>query len=80
VAGSSVLAQLRQQDVVEVVEFRRWRGGRSGIGVGEPGMIGFTLPEIRRLLVRLVLRVVDAADDNNQARISHYKRRGYPLT
>jgi hypothetical protein len=56
-----------------------------------PGMIGFTLPEIRRLLTKLVLRVTDAADHvwswsyfrhrrQHQARLSHYKRRGYPLT
>ena len=54
-------------------------------------MIGFTLPEIRRLLTKLVLRVVDAADHvwawsrfrrrrQHQARLSHYNRRGYPLT
>lgn len=54
-------------------------------------MIGYTLPEIRRLLTRLVLRVTDAAEHvwawsrfrrrrQHQARLSHYKRRGYPLT
>ncbi len=54
-------------------------------------MIGFTLPEIRRLLTKLVLRVTDAADHiwswsrfrrrrQHQARLSHYERRGYPLT
>jgi hypothetical protein len=54
-------------------------------------MIGFTLPEIRRLLTKLILRVTDAADHiwawsrfrrrrRHQARLSHYKRRGYPLT
>ncbi|MGC7103201.1 hypothetical protein ACPZ19_51850, partial [Amycolatopsis lurida] len=64
---------------------------KRGIGVGEPGMIRFTLPEIRRLLTRLVLRVADAAEHvwawsrfrrrrQHQARLSHYKRRGYPLT
>ncbi|AIJ26591.1 transposase [Amycolatopsis methanolica 239] len=54
-------------------------------------MIDFTLPEIRRLLIKLVLRAVDTADHiwswshfrrrrQHQARLSHYKRRGYPLT
>lgn len=54
-------------------------------------MIGFTLPENRRLFTKLVLRVADAADHiwawsrwrrrrQHQARLSHYKRRGYPLT
>ena len=54
-------------------------------------MIGFTLPEIRRLLAKLVLRVADTAEHvwawsrrrrrrQHQARLSHYKRRGYPLT
>jgi hypothetical protein len=54
-------------------------------------MINFTLPEIRRLLIKLVLRVADAAEHTwswshwrrrrqHQARLSHYKRRGYPLT
>ncbi|MEV8607935.1 hypothetical protein AB0383_08330 [Amycolatopsis sp. NPDC051373] len=54
-------------------------------------MIAFTLPEIRRLLVKLVLRVIDATNHvwawsrfrrrrQHQARLSHYKRRGYPLT
>ncbi len=54
-------------------------------------MIGFTLPEIRRLLTKLVLRVTDTAHHvwtwsrwrrrrQHQARLSHYKRRGHPLT
>jgi len=50
-------------------------------------MIGFTLPEIRRLLTKLVLRVTDAAEHvwarrrrQHQARLGYYKRRGYPLT
>ncbi|RSM68659.1 hypothetical protein DL991_41040 [Amycolatopsis sp. WAC 01375] len=54
-------------------------------------MIGFTLPEIRRLLTKLILRVADTAEHiwhwspfrrrrQHQARLSHYKRRGYPLT
>jgi uncharacterized protein HemY len=54
-------------------------------------MIAFTLPEIRHLLNKLVLRIVDTAEHvwawsiwrrrrQHQARLSHYKQRGYPLT
>jgi 5-methylcytosine-specific restriction endonuclease McrA len=54
-------------------------------------MIEFTLPEIRRLLAKLILRVADAVDHvwawsrfrrrrQHQARLCHYKRRGYLLT
>jgi hypothetical protein len=54
-------------------------------------MINYTLPEIRRLLIKLVLRNVHTAEHiwawstwrrrrQHQARLSHYKRRGYPLT
>jgi hypothetical protein len=54
-------------------------------------MIDFTLPEIRRLLTALVLRPVHTAEHiwswstwrrrrQYQARLSHYKRRGYSLT
>ncbi len=54
-------------------------------------MIGYTLPEIRHLLTRLVLRVTATVEHvwawscfrrrrQHQARRSHYKRRGYPLT
>ncbi|RSM37931.1 hypothetical protein DMA12_34815 [Amycolatopsis balhimycina DSM 5908] len=50
-----------------------------------PGIIGFTPPEIRHLLTRLVLRVTDAAEHiwarpylrrrrQYQARASHYER------
>jgi hypothetical protein len=64
---------------------------QGGTGTGEQGMIAFTLPKIRRLLTTLVLRVADTADHiwawsrfrrrrQHQARLSHYKRRGYPLT
>jgi hypothetical protein len=53
-------------------------------------MIGFTLPEIRRLLIKLVLRVAATAEEvwawsswrcrrQRQARLSRYKRRGHPL-
>jgi hypothetical protein len=54
-------------------------------------MISFTLSEIRRLLAKLVLRIANAADHvwswsrfrrrrQNQARLSHRKRRSQPLT
>jgi hypothetical protein len=54
-------------------------------------MIDLTLPEIRRLLIKLVLRIVDTAEHvwawscwrrrrQHQARLSHYKQRGYPPT
>ena len=54
-------------------------------------MIGFTLPEIRRLLVNLILRHAQPAQHvwswsywrrrrQYQARLSHYRRRDHPLT
>ncbi|WP_162958590.1 hypothetical protein [Nocardia yunnanensis] len=54
-------------------------------------MIALTLPEIRRLLVAFVLtRIRPAAHvwswscwrrrRQHQARLSHYRRRGHPLT
>jgi hypothetical protein len=52
-------------------------------------MIGYTVPEIRRLLLSLALTTVQAPDRvwawsrwrrrrQHQARTSHYRRRGYP--
>jgi hypothetical protein len=53
-------------------------------------MIDWTLPEIRRLLVHLILRHAALPDTHvwawshwrrrrqYQARVSHYRRRGYP--
>ena len=52
-------------------------------------MISFTLPEIRHLLVHLILQHAAAAEHvwswscwrrrrQYQARVSHYRRRGYP--
>lgn len=35
---------------------------KRGICAAEPHMIGFTLPEIRRLLAKLILRVADAIE------------------
>ncbi|WP_405178874.1 hypothetical protein OG225_42460 (plasmid) [Nocardia sp. NBC_01377] len=54
-------------------------------------MIALTLPEIRRLLIAFVLTPRHAADHiwswstwrrrrQHQARLSHYRRRGHPLT
>jgi hypothetical protein len=54
-------------------------------------MITYTLPEIRRLLIKLILHSVHTTEHiwswstwrrkrQYQARLSHYKRRGYPLT
>ena len=54
-------------------------------------MIGYTLPEIRRLLINLIQRYLPDPDHawawsswrrrrQQQARISHYRRRGYQLT
>ncbi|MEV0108034.1 hypothetical protein AB0H42_17085 [Nocardia sp. NPDC050799] len=54
-------------------------------------MIALTLPEIRRLLVALVLPRHHDPDHvwawsrwrrrrQHQARLSHYRRRGHPLT
>jgi len=54
-------------------------------------MIDLTVPETRRLLAKLVLRVLTTAEHvwawscwrrrrQHEAKTSHYKRRGYPLT
>jgi len=54
-------------------------------------MISFTLPEIRRLLVHLILQHANPPEHvwswshwrrrrQHQARLSHYLRRGYLLT
>jgi hypothetical protein len=54
-------------------------------------MIGYTVPEIRRLLAALIVRIRHPAAHvwrwshwrrrrQHQARLSHYKRRGYRLT
>jgi hypothetical protein len=53
-------------------------------------MIGYTVPEIRRLLAALTVRPHQPQHHiwwwsrwrrrrQHQARLSHYKRRGYPL-
>ena len=54
-------------------------------------MIDLTIPETRRLFTKLVLRVLATAEHvwawscwrrrrQHEAKLSHYKRRGYPLT
>jgi hypothetical protein len=66
-------------------------GPQRETGAAEPGMIGFALPEIRRLLTKLILCITDAAKHiwawsrfrrrrQHQARLSQYKRRDQPLT
>jgi hypothetical protein len=53
-------------------------------------MIGWTLPEIRHLITALILRHTAPPEHiwawsrwrrrrQHQARLSHYRRRGYPL-
>ena len=62
-----------------------------GAGTRDPGMIGYTLPEIRRLLISLIQRYAPDPEDvwswsrwrrrrQYQARLCHYRRRGYTLT
>ncbi|GAB2964745.1 hypothetical protein GCM10027184_10860 [Saccharothrix stipae] len=65
---------------------------KGGTSAGRTNMIGFTLPGIRRLLIGLVLRPATSAEhvwswscwrrrrQHDQDRLSHYKRRGHPLT
>ncbi len=54
-------------------------------------MIGYTLPEVRRLLISLIQRYAPDPEKvwswsrwrrrrQYQARLSHYRRRGYALT
>jgi hypothetical protein len=62
-----------------------------GIGTSDPGMIGYTLPEFCRLLISLIQQYAPDPEDvwpwsrwrrrrQYQARICHYRRRGYALT
>jgi len=48
-------------------------GRKKGVGIGEPGLISYTLPEIRRLLVSLVQRYVP--DPGRVRAWSHWRRR-----
>jgi len=62
----------------------------KGIGTSDPGMIGYTLPEIRRLLTSLIQACAPDPEDiwswsrwrrrrQYQARLCHFRRRGYAL-
>ena len=64
---------------------------KKGIGTSDPGMIGYTLPGIRRLLISLIQACAPDPEDiwcwsrwrrrrQYQARLCHYRRRGYLLT
>jgi hypothetical protein len=66
-------------------------GGKRGTGTSDPGMIGNTLAEIRRLLTGLAQSRAPDPDTiwswsrwrrrrQHQARQCHYQRRGYALT
>jgi hypothetical protein len=63
----------------------------KGLGTSDPGMIGYTLPEIRRLLTSLVQACAPDPEcvwswsrwrrrRQYQARLCHYRQRGYVLT
>ncbi len=69
----------------------RAQAQKLGAGTSDPGMIGYTLPEIRRLLIILIQRHAPDPEDvwswsrwrrrrQYQARLCHYRRRGYALT
>lgn len=71
--------------VAKTLTAKRGTGSSSGM------MIGYTVPEIRRLLAALVVRSHQHKRHvwwwshwrrrrEHQARLSHYRRRGYPLT
>jgi hypothetical protein len=64
---------------------------RHRVGTSDPGMIGYTLPEIRRLLISLVQACSPDPEGvwswsrwrrrrQYQARLCHYRQRGYALT
>jgi hypothetical protein len=66
-------------------------GHKRGTGTSGPGMIGYTLPEIRRLLISLIQHYLPEPEHvwawsnwrrrrQYQARVCHYQRRGYVLT
>jgi hypothetical protein len=66
-------------------------GRKKGAGTSDPGMTGYPLPEIRRLLNSLVTARSPDPDGiwswsgwrrrrQYQARLCHYRRRGYALT
>jgi hypothetical protein len=64
------------------------RRPKRGVGSSDPGMISFTLPEIRRLLISLIQACSPDPKAvwswsrwrrrrQYQARLCHYKQRGY---
>ena len=69
----------------------RAQAEKGGLGISDPGMIGYTLAELRRLLNSLVTARSPDPDGiwswsgwrrrrQYQARVCHYRRRGYALT
>ena len=69
----------------------RAQAAKGETGPSSPGMIGYTLPEIRRLLTGLAWRYLPDPEQvlawsnwrrkrQYPARASHYRRRGYTLT
>ena len=63
---------------------------KRGIGTGDPGMISYTLPELRRLLISLIQACSPDPERvwswsrwrrrrQYQARLCHYKQCGYAL-
>jgi SRSO17 transposase len=69
----------------------RAQAQKLGAGTSDPGMIGYTLPEIRRLLISLIQRYAPDPEAvwswsrwrrrrQYQARLCHYRRYGYQLT
>jgi hypothetical protein len=69
----------------------RAQAQKLGAGTSDPGMTGYTLPEIRRLLIGLIQRYAPDPEAvgswsrwrrrrQYQARLCHYRRRGYRLT
>jgi hypothetical protein len=66
------------------------RSSKGGIGIDDHGMIGYTVPEIRRLQVQLILRHARPDEHvwswsrwrirrQHQARSCHYRTRGHVL-
>jgi hypothetical protein len=66
-------------------------GGKRGTGTSDPGMIGYTLAEIRRLLIKITSQQPPSPEHawswsrwrrrrQHQARVCHYRQRGYALT
>ncbi len=69
----------------------RAQAQKLGAGTSDPGMIGYTLPEIRRLLISLIQRYAPDPEAvwswsrwrrrrQYRARLCHYRRYGSQLT